>query len=530
MRRANAKLTSISLERFKSFEERVKIDLAPLTIIHGRNNGGKSSIIQSLLLLKQTLADPRSDVPLRLDGVVDAFSVRELTWGWPAAADEVQGPRITLKWESEVDLNVAREEARRPDMSNFVALTGVDDFTEGQDHFRTSTALSIEYAEVRGSVQIKSLKLVDGRGRAFDMRNRNGRWSCRWRSGKKREYWPAHDIEVELHHFIPYLRIDRGALGPRDKQRAWHNAYVFLFAQPLEALVGLLADLQSLGSTREPPPSLYRISSTAPQEVGVSGEFAAQLLHRRQGELVHYLPPLNVDEASEVKALPLVDAVNDVLGSVSIDAPLRVDEIQNVGFRLLFGEASIAHVGRGLTYLLPLIELGLIADPLRFSGASESMSLADYIEQCGAYTHVAVEEPEAHLHPKVQSRLAHWLVSLAMANRRLIVETHSDHLVRRLRGLVARAGRGSELEQWLLDNVIILGVEQDAEGRSTVTSSRLTAEGGVGETWPADFMDEASSEESAIYYAGLDKGESNALTTPAGLEFDDGEEPDGEAP
>jgi predicted ATPase len=112
-----------------------------------------------------------------------------------------------------------------------------------------------------------------------------------------------------------------------------------------------------------------------------------------------------------------------------------------------------------------------------------------------------------------------------MANRRLIVETHSDHLVRRLRGLVARAGKGSELERWLLENVVILGVEQDEQGRSTVTTARLTSEGGMGDVWPAEFMDEAGTEESAIYYAGLDKVE--PISAPSGkLEFEEGEEPD----
>jgi predicted ATPase len=117
-----------------------------------------------------------------------------------------------------------------------------------------------------------------------------------------------------------------------------------------------------------------------------------------------------------------------------------------------------------------------------------------------------------------------------MSNRRLLVETHSDHLVRRLRGLVARAGRGSELEAWLLANVVVLSVEQDASGRSTVTASRLTAEGGVGEIWPADFMDEATDEESAIFYAKLDKTEAPGPNASP-VEMISGEEPESdEAP
>lgn len=107
-----------------------------------------------------------------------------------------------------------------------------------------------------------------------------------------------------------------------------------------------------------------------------------------------------------------------------------------IGFRLLFGDANSTHVGRGLTYLFPIVEPGLFADPLRFRGEFGEMTPEEYKQACSGYTHIAFEQPEAHLHPKVQTRLAHWMVALAMANRQLIVETHSDHLVRRLRGLM----------------------------------------------------------------------------------------------
>jgi hypothetical protein len=65
---ANARLLSLTLERFKSYSEATTIEFSPLTVILGRNNSGKSSIIQALLLLKQTLALPRPEVPLHLEG------------------------------------------------------------------------------------------------------------------------------------------------------------------------------------------------------------------------------------------------------------------------------------------------------------------------------------------------------------------------------------------------------------------------------------------------------------------------------
>jgi hypothetical protein len=122
---ANAKLMSIELERFKSYAEPTLIELAPLTIVLGRNNSGKSSIIQALLLLKQTLALPRPDVPLRLEGMVDALSLRQLTFGWPELGQEVEGPSLKLRWTSEVDVQEAMVQARWPDPAEFMSNTGI---------------------------------------------------------------------------------------------------------------------------------------------------------------------------------------------------------------------------------------------------------------------------------------------------------------------------------------------------------------------------------------------------------------------
>jgi predicted ATPase len=517
------KLIALTVERFKSYKASTRIELAPLTIVLGRNNSGKSTLIQALLLLKQTLAEVRPEVPLRLDGLVDALSLRELTTGWPLANGRIEGPSIEVEWDSEVNIDEALAEARNPDRPNLARHT-VKWLENATGVCDVRTRLRIQTEEIDGSARISKLTLEALKPEAAKVVIRPHE--------EPRVSWGNHSaskLVAEIEHFIPYLNL-KGSTGPRTKERAFRNGFLFLFAQPLQALKSILNDLQYLGSTRQPPPSLFKIATTAPSEIGVSGELAAQLLHRRQKDLVHFAELLNVEAPSlptEVRASPLVDAVNIMFSALGINTPLKVEDVQDVGFRLLFGNASLSHVGRGLGYLLPLIELGLIADPLRFIGQKGSMSTEDYSRLSPSYAHIALEEPEAHLHPKVASQLAHWLVSLAVANRRLIVETHSDHLVRRLRGLVARSGKGSALESWLLKNVAILSVEQDAEGISKVTSSRLTVEGGVSEVWPADFMDEATDEESAIYYAKLDKAIDMEISST--LTWNDEQEPEATA-
>lgn len=538
---SNAKLVAITVERFKSFEHSTRVELAPLTIILGRNNSGKSTLIQSLLLLKQTLRDVNPEVMLRLEGTLDAFNLRELTFGWPGAdaprpgfEDEsarTRGPTIAVEWECEVDVKGALSQLRGADLGNVAKHSGVEWLASPPDRQVLRTAMTIETMDFDGTARVSSVTLTSGQTVVKVVVGPEPPNILFWNGD------PALDIDVELDHFIPRVHIDRTSMGKRDRQRAWHNAYLVVFAPALQSLKELLTEMHYLGSTRQPPPSLFKAATTAPNELGVSGELAAQLLHRRQKDIVHFLPPPTLPGAltrqDQVLARPFVQAVNAVMEALSVDTartPVRLEDVQEVGFRIMFGNASLVHVGRGLGYLIPLVELGLFADPLKFTGPARDTTLAEYQAACRSITHIALEEPEAHLHPKVASRLAHWLVSLARSNRRMLVETHSDHLVRRLRGLVARAGRGSELEAWLLANVVVLSVEQDASGRSSVTTSRLTAEGGVGEVWPADFMDEATDEESAIYYAKLDKADPQApIAHP--VEMVDGEEPESdEAP
>ena len=59
-------LTGLRLLNFKSWDDTGQVRLAPLTVFFGRNSSGKSSLIQSLLLMKQTAEslDPRQVLQL----------------------------------------------------------------------------------------------------------------------------------------------------------------------------------------------------------------------------------------------------------------------------------------------------------------------------------------------------------------------------------------------------------------------------------------------------------------------------------
>ena len=74
-------LHSLELENFKAFGKRARIPFAPITLIFGENSAGKSTILQALYLLKQTLESRDTVAPLlpRADnGIVDLGSFQEM--------------------------------------------------------------------------------------------------------------------------------------------------------------------------------------------------------------------------------------------------------------------------------------------------------------------------------------------------------------------------------------------------------------------------------------------------------------------
>lgn len=70
-------ITKIAVSGFKSLAEECTIDIRPLTILAGANSSGKSSIMQPLLMIKQTLEAPYDPGPLLIDGPNVQFTLVE---------------------------------------------------------------------------------------------------------------------------------------------------------------------------------------------------------------------------------------------------------------------------------------------------------------------------------------------------------------------------------------------------------------------------------------------------------------------
>jgi predicted ATPase len=137
----------------------------------------------------------------------------------------------------------------------------------------------------------------------------------------------------------------------------------------------------------------------------------------------------------------------------------------------------LVHVGVGVSQVLPIVVMALIAPP-------------DSI--------LIFEQPELHLHPKVQTRLGDFLLSVACSGKQCIVETHSEYLINRLRL------RSAEDETDALANVFSLYYVSKDNGSTRYTRIAINEYGAIPE-WPDGFFDESPREAERILRAALKK-------------------------
>ena len=93
---------------------------------------------------------------------------------------------------------------------------------------------------------------------------------------------------------------------------------------------------------------------------------------------------------------------------------------------------------------------------------------------------VLLEQPEIHLHPAVQSKLADVIISVMQTRSiQVIVESHSEHLLRRLQRRVAEDSLDAEKTALYFCHIM--------SGQSDLTRLKLNLFGEI-ENWPKDFF------------------------------------------
>jgi len=106
-------------------------------------------------------------------------------------------------------------------------------------------------------------------------------------------------------------------------------------------------------------------------------------------------------------------------------------------------------------------------------------------------TLLIVEQPELHLHPRVQALLGDFFLGLARCEKGCLVETHSEYLINQLRDHVAQSGGQAT------DEIAMYLIEPDRHGTAHLIPIEISAQGNI-LNWPEGFFDETYLQQDRI--------------------------------
>jgi hypothetical protein len=264
--------------------------------------------------------------------------------------------------------------------------------------------------------------------------------------------------------------------GFPDQVYAYYQNARFLADLQL-ALEKLFQGLYYLGPLREFPQRLYTWKGSPPADMGRRGEHVVDALLARQED--RKISPgwqrermtVEMQVATWLRYLGLIH-------SFSVEAVTKDSGIYQVMVQQSPSSAKvlITDVGFGVSQILPVLVL------------------CYYVPEGSV---ILLEQPEIHLHPSVQSRLADVFID-AVKNRnvQIIVESHSEHLLRRLQRRIAEGAVKPE-------DMALYFCEPSAEG-SKLTTLDVDPYGNI-TNWPKDFFGDDFGEMAAMTKAAMER-------------------------
>lgn len=489
-----------------------RFELSPLTVFCGTNSSGKSTALKVLPLLKQTQANrvisAANGGHLRLTGPqVDLGDYSSLVSG----NDTSKKIEISLTLDDFIDLSAfERQLTALPRFSDTLAEIKSQrldpgetlDFYELGAKFTFEPQVASEADEDRPSQPCKTVL----REAQFVMEV-NGVPLTKWYLKKseqlskkiglksayvifiEREFYQVFSFDKQpfkelltkkslvgfgchLAGIMPML-IEARPAKSTDSEQKMMVSLPPIIQTAMEDFAAALENTHYIGPLRAPAKRYYVANMDATPELDSTGEFLPYILRDRLDSKVRCCLP---KELQAIESVPLGQALNEwvyYLRTGETKVP-PCSEVAPVFHKSVFGEISIQGLkslhglidsGFGYSQLLPVLVRGLVT---------------------GVGGTLLVEQPELHLHPSVQIRMADFLLSIARAGKQVIVETHSEHLVNALRVRVAE----DEEEDGLHDIIRIHYLGNGPENALVVHDLSVQEDGTV-PAWPREFFGEA---------------------------------------
>ena len=420
-------ITELSAQNFKSWKDTGKLQIAPLTGFFGANSSGKTSILQILLMLKQTVERPPD-------------------------------------WNEVIDFG---------DDGSLVNLGSFDDLIHGHKRdYPLQISLSWKFSE---KLNLPNVDEVDTL--SFELNVNNARNLI---------------LETTFNYKIGEQRFGINRLAPNIYEVSTPNTSsinVTLFRcygiydssvdilqlfSPLQTrFENLFHSIEYLGPLREYPRQYYAWQGEHSAGVGQHGEEMVTALFSGRIQLRF----IDKQIMEWLQRLDLIDSYRlSPISNTEKDYELLIQKYKGGP------EVRLTDVGFGVSQILPVLVL------------------CYYVPEGSI---LILEQPEAHLHPKVQSDLADLLIEV-VKNRKLqiILESHSEHLLIRLMRRIAE-------EEISADDTAFYFCEMN-EGTSEIERLNVDDYGNI-TNWPQDFFGDEMGDLAAKAKAEMKRRKADKL-------------------
>ena len=474
-------MKSFRIHNVKSFEDSGCVEIKPITIFVGKNSCGKSSLLRFPAVLGQTFL-ARTDSPLAFFGkFVDYGSFDSVEH----KGKDVEKDLNEISFE--VEYCVCTDDFLQNYMYRFIDEDTCHKMKEYMGEF-FDARFEVTIDKPQKQIKAKTLKVYynDRLLASFERKMDDDdvfvyTIYLNFTSNGIEEICNSIDLEIiELYYFVPAFDGDV-ALSIFEEKIEKENLNDFEIEENLEIFnnqlnvasevvrivyESILSDAQCMsyiGPFREDPKRIYRDTENEIRDVGSKGENLSTILLRE----------------SE-KDNGLLEAVSKWIKK-NYGYTLEISSTISGYFNILLVDengvkSNIMDVGYGISQVLPIV-----TQLIRSSFIENRPFLEKHDEI------VLIEQPELHLHPAAQANLAELIVYSIKAkeNQRVLIETHSEHLIRKLQVLVAR-------KKYLTPEMIaIYSVERNDNGQAVVTKMELNDMGRFLTKWPSGFFDKS---------------------------------------
>lgn len=523
-------ITNITIENFKGVGSKVSIPLRPLTLLFGANSAGKSTILQAMLYMRELLERQNADADIlqNCGNAINLGGFRQFVHGHDLKKTIRIG--ITMAMDDDglpiypVDGVDSDDPIERKLTTAFSSLDSVAVIIDVQWDENTKKPWITRYLVEMDGREVGDISAQPGQKAALKLLPLGLTLDLPF-ADTEEDYQPPSEWQEDLEEDAELLEADPDGTIRANAEyvvpkfgRAMQGLEFFfwdsveaceepdltarlsrIFVGAGELVLRELQRIRYIGPIRTIPERGFTPVISPDQGRWSDGSAAWDVLYKKEAA-PNWLNNKQIDDLDldcrikEYRHIEIpcesvlgraIERVMLGVGTESFDldvipaADFAKLEVQT-RLRLVTKDAEIevtpSDIGVGISQVLPIV-IGAMAP---------------------GYSILSVEQPELHIHPAIQCRLADLLAHQTQASheRMMLLETHSEHLILRLLRRVRERSDGNlqpgdpEIRP---DDLSILYVTSRPEGLE-ITELPVTEDGDFAKSWPKGFFTERSKE------------------------------------